>query len=130
MRKLVTLALLAMLGACTNYAATATPEAAKAWEKSLPPSSCNSNCNGNGSIKHVSSTPIQERMTFPELGPTWTNPPLPPSSIGGMPRSNYTSANASSPAASAMPHGAVSVDCPEIDPAQARCSAGGSGWTY
>jgi hypothetical protein len=126
MRKLVTLALLAMLGACTNYATTATPEAAKAWEKSLPPS--NGNGNGNGSIKHVSSTPIQERMTFPELGPTWTNPPLPPSSIGGMPRSNYTSANGS-PAAAAMPHGAVPVDCPEVDPAQKRCSSG-SGWTY
>ena len=63
-------ALTALLGACTNYATTATPEAAKAWEKSLPPS------NGNGSIKHVSSTQ-QARMEIPELGPTWTNPPLP-----------------------------------------------------
>lgn len=58
---------------------------------------------GTGSIKHVSS-------------------------IGSMPRSNYTSANGL-PAAAAMPHGIVPVDCPDIDPAQKRCSSG-SGWTY
>lgn len=56
-------ALTAMLGACTNYATTAMAEAAKAWEKSLPPS--NGNGNGNGSIKHVSSTPVD----CPEVDP-------------------------------------------------------------
>ena len=66
MIKFILSAALLALGACTNYATTATPEAKAAWERSLP-------SNGNGH-DGVTLSPAATMAAYNASAYGWRNP--------------------------------------------------------